>query len=78
MNGTELDQLNADDFEDDGGNQQAEENNTLEGVNVEDTNFRVRQSNHGNSNGATPSNRAVLPGGGGSSRRNIQPGNGLV
>jgi len=43
---------------------------------VEDTNFRVRRSNNGNSNGATPSNRAVLPGGG-NSRRNAPPGNGF-
>jgi hypothetical protein len=48
------------------------EGGSLEGVNVDDTNFRVRRSHGGNggggSNGATPSNRAILPGG--SSRRN--------
>lgn len=44
---------------------------SLEGVNVDDTNFKVRRS-IGGSNGATPSNRAILPGGG--SRRNVNGG----
>ena len=76
MNTNEQETPNGDELDDDGGNQLAEDNAALEGVNVEDTNFRVRRSNNGNSNEATPSNRAVLPGGG-SSRRNIPPGNGL-
>lgn len=47
---------------------------SLEGVNVDDTNFRVRHSHGGGggSNGVTPQNRAVLPGGG--SRRNVNGG----